>query len=253
MKTSMVKKMSKLVLVSALVASIALPGMVFADQSQVTPVAPGVEKVILNEKAVPNQKLTIKEKAPKIAKAEKIALKFAEKRKAFEQKQQDRLAQAQEKKLNYRTKMTEIINLYAADLMDAFEAAWASHDSIHTDLMAERATIRTGHLSANEAYLLDIHAQVEAGTMTKEAAKAAIETFRAANVADREVVKQTIEALKANSGVTPELRKELNDALTVAIATKDPVAVKAALNGILAALTKHIEFDGAKLTYLKSL
>lgn len=253
MKTTMVKKMSKLVIVSALVASIALPGMAFADQTQVTPGAPAGEKVILNEKAAPNQKLTVKEKAPKIAIADKIALKIAEKRAAFEKKQQERQAQVEEKRLAYRTKITEVINLYAADLMGAFEAAWASHDSIHTDLMAERATIRNDQLTKNEAYLLDIHAQVEAGTMTKEAAKASIETFKAANAADREAIKQTIEALKSNSGVTPELRKELHEALTAAVTAKDPVAVKAALNAILEALTKHIQFDVEKLAYLKTL
>lgn len=246
MKTTMMMKMGKLVLLTALVTAIALPSMAFADQKKETPVTPR-EKIVLGEKAAP------RENAPKANPTEKITQKFDEKRQAIEAKKEDRKGEQEARQMQFRTKMTEIITVYAADLLDEFEGSWATLDGIREDLRDVHEQIRTKNMARNEAFMIDIRTKVQAGTMTKDEAKVAIQAFRATNEAERKVVRDTIEAMKLAAGITPEAHEALHDALMAAVEAKDAVAVKAALVAILDGLQDHIDFEQAKLAYLSTL
>lgn len=239
-------KMGKLVLLTALVTAIALPSMAFADQKKETPVTPR-EKIVLGEKPAP------REQAPKANPAEKIAQRFEEKRQAIEAKKEDRNAEQEAKQMQFRTKLTEIIALYAADLSDEFQGSWATLDGIREDVRAVHEQIRTKNMARNEAFMIDIRTKVQAGTMTKEEAKAAIQAFKATNEAERAVVRDTIEAMKLAAGISPEAHKALHDALMAAVEAKDAVAVEAALVAILDGIQDHMAFEQAKLAYLSTL
>lgn len=157
-----------------------------------------------------------------------------------------------EKKEQYRSRMTEVVEVFASDLMGQFESFWSSHDAVHSALLAVhqnrieamKVTVRERMDSIKEA--------VKAGEMTREEAKAELEAMRNQFSEDRDAVRAEIEALKQELDVTPEKVKALHEALRLAVAGEDTDAVHSALLEILEAQEQHLAFDQAKLAYLES-
>ncbi len=206
------KKMKKILVVAMAVALMAIPSLSFADAPK------AIEKLDLRFETV----------------SDNLATKAA-----------DALA----KKEAYRAKMTEVLNTYTPALLGDFEAFWSNHDALHVSLIAERMRILQNNYTESKAYLESIKAAVEAKEMTREEAKAAISAYRAELKIEGQTTKSDIEALKLTYDLAEGERVTLNKALKTAIGSKDSAEVEAALMSIMAAQSKHLTFDQAKLDY----
>lgn len=211
----MIKKMKKMLVVTMAVALMTVPSLSFAD-------------------------------APKVI--DKLDLRYETASDNLETKATDAIA----KRDAHRVKMTELVNAYAPALLGDFEAFWSAHDSVHTELIAERTRIMDAQFTESKTYLESIKAAVVAKEMTKEDAKAAIVAFRSEVKLERETTKSDMDALKATYDLAEGERIALNKALKAAISTKDSAEIEAALLDIIAAQVKHLSFDQAKLDYLQA-
>ncbi|MCK8061495.1 MULTISPECIES: hypothetical protein [unclassified Fusibacter] len=150
-------------------------------------------------------------------------------------------------------KMTEVIENYAPDLLEDFEANWEAHQEIREELDAIKEDLRESHKEEMEPIFEEIKALVESGELTREEAKEDLMAIREENKADFESVRSDIDALREAYGVDKDAAKAVHEALTAAVEADDAQAVTSALTEILNMMQNHLQFEEAKLDYLNNL
>lgn len=143
----------------------------------------------------------------------------------------------------WRTNVTEVINTYVPELLVDYTSAWAEHDAIHIELQ----NIRT---AAQENNLLEINAIIAKATakeITFAEARELLKAHHESSKADRDAIHEEIEALKAVYGHDPEVVKATLDTLKAAIETEETDAIITSLNTFLEMLEQHIQLDQMKL------
>ncbi|GAB6107369.1 hypothetical protein [Fusibacter bizertensis] len=179
---------------------------------------------------------------------DKVDMRIEDAGAQFEEKAADVLA----KRDAYRAKMTEIIGAFAPDMQSDFDTLWATHDELHTALIAEHKRIISQKQAETKAVFDDVKAAVASGDMTRIEAKATLTSHKEALEADRNATQAKIDELKATYNVPEGTVKALNQALKAAVESGDATAVANALSDILNSLTQHLTFDQAKLDYLQT-
>lgn len=152
----------------------------------------------------------------------------------------------------YRARMTEVINEFTPDLLATFESFWASHDTVHASLIAERERIANEQYAEAIAFSDSIKAAVLAGEMTREEAKTAIQGYRSEVKIEREATKAAIDALRLELDVPQGTMKAYHEALKSAVTVGDAALVEAALMDLISTQPGHLAFDQAKLELLMS-
>ncbi|MCD4712452.1 MAG: hypothetical protein K8R73_04145 [Clostridiales bacterium] len=151
-----------------------------------------------------------------------------------------------ESKEIWRTNITEVINTYVPELLADYTSAWAEHDAIHIELQ----TIRTAAQENNRLEIEAIIAKATAKEITFAETRELLKAHHESNKADRETIRAEIEALKAVYGHDPEVVKSTVDTLKAAIETEETDTIITSLYTLLEMLEQHIQFDQMKLELL---
>jgi len=155
----------------------------------------------------------------------------------------------------------EIIDLYAPDLADEFNALKFDHDETHVDLAELKEDLKI-EKEANQAvfrqevkaYIDDLKVQIESEKITREEAAETFEVYTENVKADREALKinkDEFEALRAEFETNKESRLAKRSEINEAVKAEDADAVYEALQEILPLYEEHLALDELKLNYYK--
>lgn len=187
--------------------------------------------------------------------------RFDERVKSSVEKRLEKVAKQEEKSeerfLRGQEKLAEI----APEYVEEFQEAYDKHNAVHRELFAtnlERfssfSTETVEGIKAMEATLLDA---VQAGEMTNKEASFKIKEYMTTRKEtlqqEKEAYKEAIAELHAKNETYKEAIKQLFATLKTAVENKDEEVVKSTLDEILVYKELHIEYDYAKLDFMKGM
>ena len=157
-----------------------------------------------------------------------------------------------------REKLLEVVMIYSPDLYEDFSSAFESHDTVHVALEDTRTSLREEATAIAreeaQAYLTELKASVDDGSMTIEEAREAMKAYHEEGKEERQAIIEAIqaelepihEAIKALA----EERKSTFEALRTALESEDEEGIVENLALAYAQLLEHIQLDEAKLAII---
>lgn len=162
----------------------------------------------------------------------------------------ERVVQEERDKIEYKEKMTDVLENFAPELLEAYNGLWADHEAIHVQLTVLKENTIAEKKIEKDTFKEEMKALIQAEEMTREDAKVIFEEIKATNLANREALKIEIETLKASYGLSKDNFKALNQTLRTLVEEGNAVAINGHLNTMLDYLSNHVAFDFAKYDFL---
>lgn len=167
----------------------------------------------------------------------------------------------QEKRNTFNENYMKLVEQYAPDMVDAYTAAFAQHDSIHADLLKTKEAIYTAFSAQTTALVTalkeDISEQLASGEITLAQARTMVKDLmlerKAAMSTLMESYKTAIADEKAQQEVRIQEVNALREQLKTALEANDTETVTSIIHSLYTYLEEHIAFDQFRLTTLKSV
>lgn len=210
--------------------------------------------IVNAEEAVPNRKTPDE-------RFDILITRLEEKREQHIERQEERWSERQQVREERSDDYLDIVAEYAPELLSDYEAAIATHNTLHETLFNTRMSLKTNYsdetLAALYTLKVDLYAQAEAGEITwrevQETIKDFLQNSRETFKSNKEAYKEAILEAQADWEEKTAEIKSLREDLAKVLNVNDTDAVVEIIETLYDCLLEHIEFDQFKLDTLNSM